>query len=317
MLLPLFLGGLTCVNRLATFNPITKTVRLSVNNSLNNTLNKNMSAASSTPRETTFFLGNGTKIEKEEFLNNIAASKARVIMLGENHEDKEAHKLELDILTKLSETQDRKTGLSLEFYDRESQNVLNEYLGGLIDLDTFVNDARPPANYLDYQPLIDYCKLKSQPVLSSNCPRRYTRMVGRNGKEFLNQLSTTPAASLLPPLPYSGASEAYTRNFIQIMEKMGNTNPNVPTKMLDAQSLWDATMAHSLVGFLKQVDTALHITGYFHIQHRLGTVEHFQRYAPGVDILTVVILPSEEMDSLNDEQVNIGDLVALTDIDSL
>ncbi len=41
------------------------------------------------------------------------------------------------------------------------------------------------------------------------------------------------------------------------------------------------------------------------------------RYAPGVDILTVVILPSEEMDSLNDEQVNIGDLVALTDIDSL
>ena len=78
-------------------------------------------------------------------------------------------------------------------------------------------------------------------------------MVGRNGKEFLNQLSTTPAASLLPPLPYSGASEAYTRNFIQIMEKMGNTNPNVPTKMLDAQSLWDATMAHSLVGFIKQV----------------------------------------------------------------
>ena len=171
MLLPLFLGGLTCANRLGSFNPITKTVRLSVNN----TLTKNMSAVSSTPRETTFFLGNGTKIEKEEFLNNIPVSKARVIMLGENHEDKEAHKLEFDILKKLSETQDRKTGLSLEFYDRESQNVLNEYLGGLIDLETFVNDARPPANYLDYQPLIDYCKVESLPVLSSNCPRRYTR----------------------------------------------------------------------------------------------------------------------------------------------
>ena len=78
-------------------------------------------------------------------------------------------------------------------------------------------------------------------------------MVSRNGKEFLNELATTPASSLLPPLPYSGASEAYTQNFIQIMEKMGNTNPNVPTKMLDAQSLWDATMAHSLAEFIKQV----------------------------------------------------------------
>jgi uncharacterized iron-regulated protein len=96
-------------------------------------------------------------------------------MLGENHEDKEAHKLELDILTKISTTREHRTGLSLEFYDRECQSVLEEYLGGLVDLDTFLGDARPPANYSDYQPLIDYCKEKGLPAVASNCPRRYTR----------------------------------------------------------------------------------------------------------------------------------------------
>ena len=207
---------------------------------------------STSQRETTFFLGNGDKLDKEGFLDRIADSKAKVIMLGENHEDSAAHQLELDILTKLNSTRSNKTGLSLEFYDRESQTVLNEYLSGLLDVDTWLEYSRPPANYADYQPLIDFCKINNLPALAANCPRRYTRMVSRNGKDYLNQLKNTRSATLLPPLPYSGASEAYTQNFIDIMQKMGNTNPNVPTKMLDAQSLWDATMAHSLAGFLDQ-----------------------------------------------------------------
>lgn len=315
MIFPLVFGSIACFNRLSSFNPISKVVKFSVKNHLNQSSNsRNMSTS---PRETTYFVGSGSKIDKEDFLNRIAASKARVIMLGENHEDKVAHKLELDILKKISSTRENRTGLSLEFYDRESQSVMNEYLGGLVDLETFLGDARPPANYEDYQPMLEYCKEKNLPALASNCPRRYTRMVSKNGRDFLNQLSNTSSSQWLPPLPYSGASHAYTQNFIDIMRHMGNNNPNVPTKMLDAQSLWDATMAHSVSGFLNKVDTVVHVTGYFHIQHKLGTVEHFLRYAPGVDLLTVVILPSENLDSLNDEQKNIGDLVALTDLDAL
>ena len=165
-------GSIASLNRLSSFNPITKTVRLSVLNLKQTLILRNMSTS---PRETTYFLGSGIKIDKEDFLNRIAASKAGVIMLGENHEDKEAHKLELDILKKITTTRENRTGLSLEFYDRESQSVMNEYLGGLVDLDTFLGDARPPGNYEDYQPLLEYCKEKNLPALASNCPRRYTR----------------------------------------------------------------------------------------------------------------------------------------------
>lgn len=271
-----------------------------------------------TLRDPTFFLGSGQSIDKSEFIQRIKDSSARVICIGENHGDSAAHGLELDILQHIAQSKDEhKVALSLEFYDRESQTVINEYLQGLATLDTFLGDSRPPANYIDYQPLLDHCAEFGFPVIASNCPRRYTRMVSKSGRASLEQLTDSKALELLPPLPYNGASKAYKDNFISIMEKMGNTNPTVPTSMLDAQSLWDATMAHSIVMGLDKVEKIIHVTGYFHVQYGLGTLEHLQIYKPGLDVLTVIVLPSEELDSLNEEQRNIGDLVVLTDINSL
>jgi len=274
---------------------------------------------SSEVKQPTFFLGCGEGISKSEFMDRIAKSKARVLYIGENHEDSSAHLLELEILqaVKTTSTAEQNTALSLEFYDREAQTVLNEYLAGQVNLDTFLCDSRPPANHQDYQPLIDFCRVEGWRVIAANCPRRYTRMVGKQGRDYLMKLEQTSAVNLLPPLPYSGASEAYKNNFISIMHQMGNNNPNVPTTILDAQSLWDATMAHSIVQGLTVSDRIVHVTGYFHVQHKLGTVEHLERYLPGTEALTVVILPSEDLDALNDEQKDIGDLVALTDINQL
>ena len=60
-------------------------------------------------------------------------------------------------------------------------------------------------------------------------------------------------------------------------------NPSVPTTMLDAQSLWDATMADSIHKALDKVDRVVHVTGYFHVQYKLGLVEHLARLVPEND----------------------------------
>lgn len=278
-----------------------------------------LSAGMSTAaRSSTFFLGTGENIDKNEFMQRISESSARLICIGENHEDAHAHALELEILRQVQgQKENAKLALSLEFYDREAQTVLNEYLQGLVNLDTFLSDSKPPGNHADYQELIEFCKEEGIDVIAANCPRRYTRMVGKNGKSVLDQISESGAKELLPPLPYSGASDKYRKNFISIMEKMGNLNPNVPTSMLDAQSLWDATMAHSMSKGLETREKIVHVTGYFHIQYKLGTIEHLDIYSPSLDILTIVILPSEELSSLNPEQLNLGDLIVLTDINDL
>jgi len=263
-----------------------------------------------------FFLGSGEAISKSDFYNKIETSKAPVILIGENHEDALAHAFELEILKKLN-IAEQNVGLSLEFYDRESQTVLDEYLANLIPLDTFLSDSKPPGNHADYQPLLDHCKAVHLPVIAANCPRRYTRMVSKGGRDCLTPLASTSARHLLPPLPYEGASERYTQNFIEIMRAMGNNNPSVPTTMLDAQSLWDATMADSIHQGLGRMERVVHVTGYFHIQYKLGLVEHLSRLRPETEILTIVILPAEDTKEISEEQKNIADLVVLTDIEAL
>jgi len=263
-----------------------------------------------------FFLGSGQPISKTDFFAQICASSAPVVLVGENHEDTQAKALELQVL-KTVKTPGSRVGLSLEFYDRESQQVLDEYLAGLVPLSTFLEDSRPPANHAAYQHLLDYCQGEDLPVIASNCPRRYTRMVSKAGRNCLLPLANTGARQLLPPLPYPGPSKQYAENFIQIMRAMGNTNPAIPTSMLDSQSLWDATMADSIHQGLDRMDRVVHVTGYFHIQYRLGLVEHLVRLRPETEILTIVILPAEHTQEITEEQRNIADLVVLTDIEAL
>ena len=84
----------------------------------------------------------------ESFLGRIAdhsasaSSRRKVVLLGENHDDPAAHKLEEVVLERLHQRlpapapkeEDEGRGslaLSLEFYDREAQTVLDEYLQGM------------------------------------------------------------------------------------------------------------------------------------------------------------------------------------------
>ena len=221
---------------------------------------------------------------EEDFFREISKFKGDVLLIGENHSDPEAHKWEKRILERvLAENEKRKFSLSLEFYDREAQVVLDEYLNGSVSKETFLEDSRPPSNHGDYQPLIDFCKEKHIPVIASNCPRRYTRMVTKLAAQLLETSSlfvfifqvsklgrstlmdsvtkVPKAAELLPKLPYQLASEKYKKNFLEIMGSIGTPNPNVATSMLDAQSLWDATMADSIVKALDHNEFVIHIAG--------------------------------------------------------
>jgi hypothetical protein len=107
---------------------------------------------------------------------------------------------------------------------------------------------------------------------------------------------------------------------------------NVSTNFLDAQCLWDATMAHSIAQQLtaaaaaaadsafgtatsgadsarsitqseqqdqqqlqQQGPLVVHVCGKFHAEHCLGIPEHLQLYVPGVRVLTVTFVPSDGM----------------------
>ena len=243
--------------------------------------------------------------------------KSDVVFLGEQHDDAVAHSLQLKILTIANEKygNQRKLILSLEMFERDVQTVINEYLKNQITETHFLSSSRPWGNYkTDYRPLVEYAKEKNIEVVAANAPRRYVNMVSRLGRDSLNNLSPE-AKRWLAPLPFGEASEAYAKKFNALMgSQMNSPNPHNP--MLASQTLWDATMAHSVSESLNRHKNALivHLNGSFHTENRLGTVEHLLKYRPKTKILVVTMRYEENFGNFDKaKHADLGDFVILTD----
>lgn len=246
-----------------------------------------------------------------------AAGKSDVIFLGENHDDVVAHFLQAEIFKKLQETfgAKRSVALSLEMFERDAQIVLDEYLADLITEKKFLDDSRPWNNYkTDYRPLVEFAKQNKLAVIAANAPRRYVNMVSRGGRNVLNRLSPE-AKKWLAPLPYAESSEQYSKKFAALMGESTNDNHAV-SKILDSQTLWDATMAYSLSDFLKKQRNALivHLNGSFHTENRLGTAEQFLKLNPKAKIIIVTMHYEADFTKFDKARhENLGDFVILTD----
>ncbi|MBC7798581.1 MAG: ChaN family lipoprotein, partial [Pyrinomonadaceae bacterium] len=87
------------------------------------------------------------------------------------------------------------------------------------------------------------------------------------------------------------------------------------SNLLDAQTLWDATMADSIAKQLKVEPKSLiiHLNGSFHSESRLGTPEQLIKYSPKTDFLVVTMRPEADLNKFDkSKHENIGDFVILT-----
>jgi uncharacterized iron-regulated protein len=259
--------------------------------------------------------GNASNLE-----NIIESLKAvDVVFLGENHDDAAAHYLQNEIFRRAFEKHGgkRSVALSLEMFERDVQTVVDEYLKDLISENHFLLSARAWGNYkTDYKPLVEFAKANRLRVIAANAPRRYVNMVSRTNRESLKKLS--PAARRwLAPLPYGEATDAYAKKFSALMGQTSDSmTPLKHSPMLNAQALWDATMAFSISEYLKRAKNPLvvHLNGAFHTENRLGTPEHLLKYAPKTRFLVVTMRYEENFTNFDKtKHTDLGDFVILTD----
>lgn len=301
------------------------------------------------PGDYRVFTGAGEPASIEDIVTEM--DQHQVVFIGEAHDDPTGHMLETELLERAYEAYGapgsnggapRPVALSLEFFQRDVQPILDEYLTGLITEKAFVADSRPWPRYeSDYRPLIEFAKQVGLPVIAANAPRRYVTRVTLHGRESLNDLSAEAKASLAP-LPYGQPSEAYRDQWIQVISevmaeegmKCGVPIPEPeegeePVKarapvgshdtmgnQLHSQVLWDATMAYWISEYLAQGPDALvlHMVGGFHVARGTGTPEHLESYRPGTSFMIVVLRPVEDIDVFEPAPDGAwGDFVVQTD----
>jgi uncharacterized iron-regulated protein len=259
--------------------------------------------------------GDGTAATMDQLL--AASAAAEVTFIGEPHDDPIAHYLEQQVLRS---TWDAKLALSLEMFERDVQYVLDEYLADLITETNLTESGRAWKNYAsDYRPLVEFAKEKKMPVIASNAPRRYVDRVNRLGAGSLDQIEPE-GRRFLPPLPYGKASEAYAARFARVMKghqgNGGSPLSDSAERSLEAQSLWDASMAYSISEFLTAHPGTriLQVNGSFHTSQRLGIVEHLLAYRPQTRGLVVTIVRDKSFPTFDTGTMyGEGDFVIVTD----
>lgn len=256
------------------------------------------------------YKNDGSVVDFDQMINGV--SGAEVVFFGEQHDDTIAHKAQYDVLAGLYKARNGKVVLSMEMFETDVQYIVDEYLKGQITEQSFTKDARAWDNYAkDYKPMVEFMKQKNGKVVAANAPRRYVRMVSRQGIQTLDVLDKR-AKSYLAKLPVDTLAGRYLERFNKIMG--GHTTGM--SKIYHAQCVWDATMAESINKAVKanKDNTVIHLCGKFHCEENLGTVQQLIHKNKKVKIKNIVALKLQEFTELTETERKVrADYIIVTD----
>jgi uncharacterized iron-regulated protein len=280
------------------------------------------------------FRGDGSAAGWDDLVS--AAEHADAVIIGENH----GHPLGLAAAAVLWEDLLARTdhpALALEFFERDEQTRLDDYLAGVTDEALFrKRTARTNANYPPgHRAMIEAAKAKRRPVIAANAPRPYASFARLKGFEQLAALTPDQRRLFRVPDELPGPDSPYRKRFDEIMtENAGaghgkdKASPAKDEKAqaehkarLDAtfrsQSMWDWTMAQSVASAVAggHKPTVL-VVGRFHCDSDGGLVLALRKLRPGVRAVVVSFVDEAapvsaagEAGRLRDEDRARGDFV--------
>ena len=235
-----------------------------------------------------------------------------VLIIGEEHDDKKGHEEKLKLIQYLAE--EMKFVISMEMFERDQQIVLNEYLSGLIDEKLFLSDSRLWNNFEDYKPIVFYAKEKNISILAANAPRRYVRMLSRNG---LEEMYKFPKASKKYFAPIYTV-ELFRQDVYEskIFGSIAGHGKDRMKNMILAQNLWDATMTDSILKVIEKKRTkVLHINGRFHSDEYMGVTHRLTKL--GLKVLTVSMFFNRSGEIPNQNQLKkYADIIYVTGVNA-
>jgi uncharacterized iron-regulated protein len=251
-------------------------------------------------------------------------SQVDVILVGEQHDDPNTHRLETAMLDGF-----RRRGiaitLSLEMFERDAQPALDAYMAGKTSEEEFLKASRPWPRYAtDYRPLVELAKTLGWPVLASNVPRRHAAAIAKTGRGAIDSLSPSDRESVARDLQCP--HDAYFNRFAESMAS--HALPGSPASSMSederrasleryylSQCVKDETMAESIaVSLGRGKGPVVHFNGSFHSDFGQGTAERVLRRLEGRRIAIVSILPVKDIDDVtpNAEDLRRGDYLVYT-----
>ncbi len=196
----------------------------------------------------------GASLAPEGALDD-AMREARVIYVGEAHDDPDDHAVEAELLARVYSL-DPSVGLGLEMLPTTAQGTLDDFVAGRIDEATFlarVDWAHTwgfPWRF--YRPLLAFCREHHLPAFALNAPPSLAHAVAKSGIAGLDEAQRRGLPEIVPgPAAHRAQFEEAFRAHPggRKSESEGDARAR-RERYYEAQLLWDETMASSIAAAL-------------------------------------------------------------------
>ena len=227
------------------------------------------------------------KDKKSSFVELIKAhSKARIVLLGEHHDNMEHHRWQLQMMTGLHALNENVV-LGFEMFPRQVQPVLDKWVAGELTEIEFLKQV-DWGEYWSfdeqlYMPMLHFARMNQIPIYALNVDRGLIREVGQKGWK---ETSSALKEGISDPAPPSeGYRQMLASVFMQHGQEHGNGEPEAQvakamkmpafTRFVESQQVWDRAMAEAIANAAKTHPKAqlIAVLGSGHMMYRFGVPE--------------------------------------------
>ncbi len=218
----------------------------------------------------------------------------RVVYVGETHTSYPDHQLQLRIVRALY-ARDQNLAIGMEMFNRSSQGVLDEYIAGKLTEKEFLKQSNYFSvwsfDYRYYREIIDFARHNKIPLIGLNQEREAVSRVFSSDEE--KPLTEEQRRNF--PVDMDLDMPGYQDRLSRIFRMHSGSSEKKLAGFVQAQALWDETMAETAADFLNAHPDhrMVIIAGKGHVDRRNAIPPRLHRRLP---VRQVVVVNSDGMD---------------------
>jgi len=216
-------------------------------------------------------LPTGLTVSVEQMIDTV--SGARVIYIGETHDNIEAHRVQLEVIRRLQEKFPGRISVGMEMFRRSAQDDLDRWHQKNLTDKQFHKLFRKNwgHGYGLYQPIFEYLKANAIPLIGLKSSRAMEQKFREGG----------PGQEGLPEIDLN---DEYHKAFSMSLFGGNDTHTDVVSKPYQMLVLWEESMAETVARFLKDEQNRdrklVVLAGGFHVQYGYGIPKRAFRRVP-------------------------------------
>jgi uncharacterized iron-regulated protein len=232
------------------------------------------------------------------------ATDARLVYVGETHDNPASHRLELAMLRAMADRWQNRVALGMEMFTPAQQPALDRWVAGELTEKEFLKESRWYEQWrMDfdyYRDLLLFARERGIPVVGLNAEKSLVRTVGRKEPDQLSEEERQQ-------LPEMDLSDPYQRALVEAIYG-GHAQGNAHLEgFLRVQTLWDEAMAENIARFLaapgNEERRMVVVAGGNHVRNGFGIPRRVFRRLPAAYTLIglkEIEIPADKQDRLMD-----------------